>query len=395
MTSAYRQARRVALSVAQWLRVALVACAFLGTQGCSVYLALHQPSSKDLSVLKVETPHEVIVAELGPPIWTETRGSETLSVHKFVQGYSRWMKGTRAILHAMADVPSFGLWEIPGTLIETFGLVGVPMTAKITYDADGKVQATELFDSRHIPPPLRAVQSGSLGLALAPVSQSDLQTPRKGRLVGAGRGAATGAVVGGTVAGMAVIWAPLLWGPVASAGAIVGTLPGAVYGAIAADAVSSVEKAEAILKTALQELRIPDGLRVETSTRVRQDLNLQVQSLEHDEVEAAHIQGSYPAFDSRGMTTMLELGPVEIELRNPAIGVNPDKQLIVKLSTRLIRTVDGLEIGSWYFIDTLGASLSLDRWAADNGRAFRAEAGAVTRRLADRVVREIGSSDIH
>lgn len=380
MTSAYRQARRVSLSVAQWLLVALVACAFFGTQGCSVYLALHQPSSKDLAVLKVETPHEVIVAELGPPIWTETRGSETLSVHKFVQGYSRWIKGTRAVLHAMADIPSFGLWEIPGTLIETFGLVGVPMTAKITYDADGKVQATELFDSRQIPDPLRAVQSGSLGLTLTPISQSDLQTPHKGRLVGAGRGAATGAVVGGTVA---------------SAGAIVGTLPGAIYGAIAADAVSSVESAEAILKTALQELRIPDSLRVEISTRVRQDLNLQVQSLEHDEVEAAHIHGSYPAFDSRGMTTMLELGPVEIELRNPPIGVNPDKQLIVRLPTRLIRTVDGLEIGSWYFIDTIGASLSLDRWAAENGQAFRAEARAVTHRLADRVVREIRSSDIH
>jgi len=141
MTSACRHARLVSFRVAQWLLLFLVACSFLGTQGCSVYLALNQPSSKDLSVLNAETPRDAVIAELGRPIWMETRGSETVNVHKFVQGYSGWMKGTRAILHAMADVPSLGLWEIPGTLIEKFGLVGVPLTVKITYDADGKVRS--------------------------------------------------------------------------------------------------------------------------------------------------------------------------------------------------------------------------------------------------------------
>ncbi len=397
MASVGRRFSLLSLKIRGCLLISLMACSVFTTQGCSVYLALHQPSPKDLSVLKAETPQEVVVAELGPPIWMGTRGSDTVAVHKFVQGHSTWMKRTRALLHAVADIPSFGLWEIPGTAMERFGLFGlhgVSMTVKISYDADGKVRTAKLFDSYQIPAPLRAVESGSLGIALSLAPESDLQTPSKGRLAGVGRGAATGAVVG-SAAGAPVIWAPPLAVFVAGGGMIVGSLTGAVYGAISSEPVSSVEKTEAILKTALQDLRTPESLRDEISTEVRQDLHLEVRFLEREEVDAAHIHGSYPALDSRGMTTMLQLDPVEFELRNPELGINPDIQLIVRLSVRLIRTVDGLEVGSWYLIDTDSGSLSLDRWAADNGRAFRSEVLEATRRLAHRVLREISSTEVH
>jgi hypothetical protein len=342
--------------------------------------------------LKAETPQEVVVAELGPPIWKETRGSDTVTVHKFVQGYSMWIKGTRAILHALADIPSFSLWEIPGTLFEKYGLVGVPMTVKITYYADGKVRTVERFDSRQIPDKLRTLQSGSLGIALAPASQPDLQTPSKGGLAGAGRGTMTGAAYG-SVAGAPVIWAPPLYVFAAGGGAVVGSLTGAVYGAISAEHVSSGEKTEAILKTALQDLRTPESLRDEISTRVRQDVHLEVRFLGNDEVDAAHIQGSYPAFDSRGIPTMLELSHVGIELRNVGLGIDPVKQLVVTVWARHIRNIDGLEIGAWYFTDTNSIPISLNDWAADNGRAFRAQVIEAIHRHADRVSKAISSTD--
>jgi len=181
----------------------------------------------------------------------------------------------------------------------------------------------------------------------------------------------------------------------AGGGAVIGSLTGAVYGATVAEPVSSVERVEAILKTALQDLGIPERLRGEISTRVRQDLHLEVLSLENEEVDAAHIQGSYPTFDSRGIPTMLELSPVGIELRNVGLGVDPVKQLVMTMSARHIRTLDGYEMGSWYFTDTNSVPISLNDWAADSGYSFRAQVIAAIHRLAGRVLREISSSEIH
>jgi hypothetical protein len=106
------------------------------------------------------------------------------------------------------------------------------------------------------------------------------------------------------------------------------------------------------------------------------------------------VEGSYPSFDDRGMKTILELSPVGIELRNydwVNHPINPKKELIIAVWVRLIRTVDGLQLGNWSVTDEDSVPLHLTEWAADNGRPFREALVSATRRLADRVVREIFS----
>ena len=48
-------------------------CIYLLT-GCSVFMAAKQPPKKDLTVLNVGTPRNVLIAELGSPVHTEKIG---------------------------------------------------------------------------------------------------------------------------------------------------------------------------------------------------------------------------------------------------------------------------------------------------------------------------------
>jgi antirestriction protein ArdC len=79
----------------------LAACTFLGVQGCSVYLALHQPSSKDLLVLKNETSQEAVVAELGSAFLCADLGI-TLEIREDHADYiGHWLKVLQDDTHAI------------------------------------------------------------------------------------------------------------------------------------------------------------------------------------------------------------------------------------------------------------------------------------------------------
>jgi hypothetical protein len=380
------------------LLLAFAGC--LTAPGCSVFLVTQQPSLKNLSVLEAGTTQAAVEAELGPSLWSQKHDLETVAVYQFVQGYSALMRGGRATFHVFADIASIGIWEIPGTLLEKYVLTGVPLTAKVIYDPDSKVRTAELFDPRQLPDIRDTINSGSLGIGITPDAPQELRTPGKGRLAGAGRGATIGAFVG-SMAAAPVLWAPPLAVFAGVGGAVIGSITGAAYGAVATE---PAEEPEAILKTTLQDLTLLESLRDHVSRKIHKRFSIAASPLGAEEVDAAHVarshpsfqvKGSYPGFDDRGMKTILELSPLGIELRNydwlsqPTI--NPKKELIIAVWVRLIRTVDGLQLGYWSVTDEDSVPLHLHEWAADNGRPFREALSSATRRLADRVVREIFS----
>jgi hypothetical protein len=109
--------------------------------GCSVFMAAKQPPKKDLSVLTVGTPRNVLVAELGSPVHSETKEGLRIDVYNFVQGYSKGAKAGRAVFHGAADVLTLGLWEVVGTPTEaTFD--GNRMSVEVRYDANDRVKET-------------------------------------------------------------------------------------------------------------------------------------------------------------------------------------------------------------------------------------------------------------
>lgn len=117
------------------------------SSGCSVMMATRQPDRKNLNVLRRGYTRSQVIAELGPPIWTEEKDGAKRDIYAFRQGYSREEKAMRAGLHAAGDFLTLGLWEIVGTPVETIAS-GTDMKVEVQYDADGHVVSVQHLDIR-------------------------------------------------------------------------------------------------------------------------------------------------------------------------------------------------------------------------------------------------------
>lgn len=119
----------------------------LSASGCAVMKATQQPDKKNLSVLSQGTPRTHLIAELGPPIWSEERRGVTTDVFVFKQGYSKGTKAGRAFVHGAADVATSGLWEIVGVPAETLAN-GTPVKVQVVYDSTQKVSDIEVIEGQ-------------------------------------------------------------------------------------------------------------------------------------------------------------------------------------------------------------------------------------------------------
>lgn len=111
----------------------------LTLSGCSVAMAAHQPSKKDIQMFAHGVPRSLIVAEVGAPITTETRAGKRVEVFAFTQGYSKAARVGRTIGHGAGDVLTLGLWEIVGTPTEA-AFNGKRVVYEVTYDASDRIE---------------------------------------------------------------------------------------------------------------------------------------------------------------------------------------------------------------------------------------------------------------
>ena len=118
---------------------ALIGLAAIGVSGCSPVLAAKQPSRRDVELLSPGIPRNLLVAELGQPVSTETKNGKRVEVFSFVQGYRKGVKVARTIGHGAADVFTLGLWEVVGTPTEAT-LNGHRIAYEVTYDAGDRVE---------------------------------------------------------------------------------------------------------------------------------------------------------------------------------------------------------------------------------------------------------------
>lgn len=100
---------------------------------CSVYMAAHQASQKDLSVLRPGTPRSAVIASLGRPKSSRLIELQRIDLFEFTQGYTKEVKVGRAFVHGTADLATGGLWELAGTPAEAV-FSGKKMSFQITYD---------------------------------------------------------------------------------------------------------------------------------------------------------------------------------------------------------------------------------------------------------------------
>ncbi len=116
-----------------------IATLALTAVGCSVAMAAHQPSRKDVKLFAKGMPRNLIVGEVGAPVITETRNGQRVDVYAFRQGYSKAARVSRTIGHGAADVLTLGLWEMVGTPTEA-AFNGKRVVYEVTYDASDRVE---------------------------------------------------------------------------------------------------------------------------------------------------------------------------------------------------------------------------------------------------------------
>ena len=124
-----------------------ICCFFLSTTGCSVYMAAVQPGVKNVELLQIGTPRDILIAEFGEPVASGVDGDgRQYDKFSFTQGYSTGVKISRAVFHVVADVLTHGLWEVVGTPLEaTFD--GKEITYEITYNENEKIAQIIKFEN--------------------------------------------------------------------------------------------------------------------------------------------------------------------------------------------------------------------------------------------------------
>ena len=121
---------------------AIALAASLLFSGCAVYMATNQPPKRNLAVLKPGTERDLVIAELGAPVSTETADDGKKEIYTFVQGYSKLTKASRALFHGTADLFTIGLWEAVGTPVEG-AFDGQRISVRVLFDRDGKVKESK------------------------------------------------------------------------------------------------------------------------------------------------------------------------------------------------------------------------------------------------------------
>ena len=127
--------------------LAIISCSTMS--GCAVLKATQAPEKKDLGVLKPGVARSRVIAELGAPVHESMDKSGHKDVFSFKQGYSSPVRAGRAGLHAIADVLTFGLWEVVGTPLEG-SLDGKDVRAEVRYDEEDRVVRVEYFSGSHL-----------------------------------------------------------------------------------------------------------------------------------------------------------------------------------------------------------------------------------------------------
>lgn len=114
----------------------------LALSGCTVYKVAAAPPQKDLTVLNPGTGRDRVIAELGPPVRTETIGNYRKDLFTFIQGRSRGSKSGLATVIALEDIATLGAAEmaLAGTEDE---YAAKKITVAVYYDASDLVTRSE------------------------------------------------------------------------------------------------------------------------------------------------------------------------------------------------------------------------------------------------------------
>ncbi len=251
-----------------------------------------------------------------------------------------------------------------------------------------------------LPPELRA-QLGRVGVVSARfVPATVVERPEAGKVRGAAKGAAVGALA--SVAGAAAMFshsrcsgdacgflAVVMLGVLIGA-ATVGVVTGAVVGAVATESAQRAREAEAALQYAFAELKIQQTLRDRLVTIARDEAQLDLVPVADLSPSDPDVDVDYRPLVAQGLDTVLEVGVTRLGL----IGggrVNPPLALSMTTRLRVIRSGDGAELYRQELHHRRGSRKFVE-WAAQDARAFRGALDTAYTDLSREIVRLVEPS---
>lgn len=229
-------------------------------------------------------------------------------------------------------------------------------------------------------------QFGTVGIVMAQYAPDILfHMPAAGAMEGIGRGGIKGAKWGSLVgasplgtgyggicaAPPATIYCLALIG----AGATIGSVPAAIYGALTAEDPQLVEETEVVLNQALDNLKIQETLREailkESEKRTRNSWII----LSEEGPKTRDEKPDYLLLEKEGVNTILEarvesLGLVEPPFSEAGLASDPPLAMFMTVQVRVIGTSNGEVLYEKPFQYKTGYRTYLE-WAADHAKPFR------------------------
>lgn len=166
------------------------------------------------------------------------------------------------------------------------------------------------------------------------------------------------------------------------AGAAIGLVGGAFYGAVASE---SWQKADRTFQSIVAELDLNQAL-TQHLTAFAQAHGYALTQLSTIVQEGPQQQTRYAVVQRDGIDTVLEIQDLTVNLVPAEYMVNPHRALTLSAHVRLIRTVDEAILDDRVAIDKLGPALLLDGWMVNTAARFRQEVQQATERLAEQIL---------
>ena len=134
----YWQPKSQNVALEKFMKLLPLLCLVCLLSGCSVFMAAKQPDAKNIDLFKVGTPRSMLLAEFGLPQVSEKKDGKTHEVFTFNKGYSTGAKVGRAVFHGVADILTWGLWEVVATPTEGV-FNGKQMAFEVSYDKNNRI----------------------------------------------------------------------------------------------------------------------------------------------------------------------------------------------------------------------------------------------------------------
>ena len=236
------------------------------------------------------------------------------------------------------------------------------------------------------PPPSEGLRRelGTIGVAAVRFEPHyKLDTPAKGPLEGAGRGAGLGAVTPFVIGVQFPPYGSIAGAALAPGGAVIG----GVAGADAARPAKEVEAAEAALTKALAEQNLPAGIRAAVLAVAGERTRRSFVPLPERQLAAGDTEPDYRDLAGTGVDTVLELSVRDVGLAGPW-APNPKLYAVMTVQTRLVRVADGKEVYR-HELAYVGALHRFTEWAANEEQLLRGELDVAYRVLAEAIVDEV------